>query len=804
MKTFLKLFSLALVFFYSCNTVDLENISGIDFIPTESHTILNINDLDTTKEIFQSNPLIPNIYSESEIISSRLNDLTIRESKNGILSLSPYGKDQVAYTFVSKIVVNDSIFQNEKFDHIYQNNNIYSRKINDETIFMTLIDNFFISSNRDLIIENIIRDLKSNKKLDSELLKISKTLDTNEPFNILVRSKDFSNSNFMLRNISTFPKVKSSWIGYDFQNSLNELKLNGVTRINDSINSKLSLLSNIPPSKVSSFKIIPDTFKSSLTITISDSERFIFNLKNYLKVNDIYSDNFLFSSISLINEVTVVSDEEDFIILGINSLDQIKELFKYVETNDSEINSIEINEDLKLLLNYMNFNSNLNYASIHDDLMIITNSISQLRKLNNLISINKVLSSNSNFINLMNKKSEKYNFIWIANSEKIFDKENNSSINFDDYPFMTVDGILSQDIALLNTSIIEADKFSNAGDTYTEFIVSTNNEIITNPIWLKNHLNDEYDFVFQDSSNYLYQYSNNGNLNWKRELSGKIIGDIEQIDIYKNGRLQLLFRTSERLYLLDRNGNEVEELSIDLDGGININPISVFDYEKNRNYRIVVTSDNQIRMYDSTGKIVSGFKPVEFSSNIINNPVHIRIDGKDYLVFQLENGEVKILNRRGEDRIIIDEKVQYSKNNFYSYLDFFTTSDSQGNLIQINTDGEFNRVKLDLSSENYINVLDDNLVYISNNTLSIKGINVELPPGRYSEPKIFNSNKGLLIGTSDLSKDRIYLYDDKGKLINGFPLEEGSSIDLVDSDKDGKLEIISRMKKYSVVSYEIN
>ena len=61
MKTFFKLFSLALVFFYSCNNVDLENISGIDFIPTESYTILNINDLDTTKEIFQSNPLIPNI-----------------------------------------------------------------------------------------------------------------------------------------------------------------------------------------------------------------------------------------------------------------------------------------------------------------------------------------------------------------------------------------------------------------------------------------------------------------------------------------------------------------------------------------------------------------------------------------------------------------------------------------------------------------------------------------------------------------------------------------------------------------------
>ena len=183
---------------------------------------------------------------------------------------------------------------------------------------------------------------------------------------------------------------------------MNELKLNGITRVNDSINSKLSLLRDIPPSKVSSFKVIPDTFKSSLTITISDSERFIFNLKNYLKANDISSDNFLFSSISLINEVTVVSDEEDFVILGINRLDQMKELFRYSETNDNEINSIEINEDLKLLLNYMNFNSNLNYASIHDDLMIITNSISQLRKLNNLISINKVLSSNSVLLRLIN------------------------------------------------------------------------------------------------------------------------------------------------------------------------------------------------------------------------------------------------------------------------------------------------------------------------------------------------------------------------------------------------------------------
>jgi len=804
MKTFLKLFFITVLFFLSCNNIDQENISGINFIPVDSHTILNINDLEATKNIFKLNPLMSSIYSKTDIISSKLNDLTSKESNNGILSLSPYGKDQLAYTFISKIEINDSIFYNDVFDHTYQKFDIYKREINNETNYMTLIDNFFVSTNKDLIIENIIRELKSNKKLDPELVKVSRTLDTNEPFNLLVKSKDFSNNDFKLNDISYFPQVKTSWIGYDFQNSLNEFKLNGVTRINDSINSKLSILNNISPSKVNSFKIIPDTFRSSLTITISDSERFIFNLKNYLKANDIYSNNVLFNSISLINELTLVSDEEDFIILGINSIDQIQESFEYIETDEKNISSIKIDKDLELVLNYMNFNSDLNYASIHDELMIVTSSISQLRKLNNLISINKVLGTNSNFISLMNKKSEKYNFIWIGNSERVIDKKNSSLLNYSDYPFILVDGILSQDIVLLNTSIMEADKFSNDGNTYTEFIVSSNNKIISDPIWLKNHLNDEYDFVFQDSENYLYHYSNNGNLNWKRKLSGKIIGSIEQIDIYKNGRLQLLFRTKDKLYLLDRNGNEVEELNIDLEEGVRINPLSVFDYEKNRNYRIIISYDNQIRMFDSSGKIVSGFKPEVFSSNIINNPVHIRIDGKDYLVIQLENGDIKILNRRGEDRIIVNEKVQFSKNNFYSYLDFFTTSDSQGNLIQIDTNGNFNRVKLDLSSENYINILNDNLVYISNNILSIKGIKVKLPTGRYSKPKIFSSNRGLLVGTTDLSEDKIYLYDDKGNLISGFPLKGNSSVDLNDSDTDGKLEVISKIDDYSIVSYEIN
>ena len=58
----------------------------------------------------------------------------------------------------------------------------------------------------------------------------------------------------------------------------------------------------------------------------------------------------------------------------------------------------------------------------------------------------------------------------------------------------------------------------------------------------------------------------------------------------------------------------------------------------------------------------------DFKSEIINSPVHLRIDDKDYIVLQLKNGELKILNRRGKDRVIVDEKIQFSNNSVFSFL----------------------------------------------------------------------------------------------------------------------------------------
>ncbi len=803
MKFISKFFLSFLFLIYSCSSNQETLISGLDLLPSDSSIIININDIDNTRKILNENILVNAIYPTYKSITKKLSILVDDKIKNGILSVSPYGKDDLAYTFISKIDLNDSLFNDLNKLQKYQNVNIYSNE--NKNIYIASLENFYVSSDKDIIIENIIRDFNSkNYNVDSELLKISKTILNNEPFNIFLKSREKKERNDIFKNLSFFPNVNTSWIAYDFQNSLSEINLNGVTRINDSINSKLSILKDIYPIELKTDKIIPNSFRSFISIAVGDYERFIFNMKNYLNSNNISADNLSFKSLSIIEEISFVDDQEKFIVLGIRNIEQINNYFDLFDTDYENIKLINFKDNFEQLIDYLNYKSNVKYTSIIDNYLILTNSVSQLRKINNSISVNDVLGSNSDYLKYKNNNSSKYNFYWVANSLNILDDVNINNYELDEYPYISLSGTLNQNIALFNFDFSKVNKSIENGNIYTEFLISSNEEIISDPIWLKNHLNKGYDFAFQDSNNYLNYYSNKGDLLWRKSLSGRIIGEMKQIDLYKNGRLQILFRTSNRLYLIDRNGKEVSQLSFDIkDGEIN-NPISVFDYDKNRNYRILVTTDNEVQMYDNSGKIVNGFNPDNFKSEIINSPVHIRIDDKDYIVLQLKNGELKILNRRGRDRVVVDEKIQFSNNSVFSFLKLFTTTDDQGNLIQVDSDGKLTRDNRNLSKDNLINIYNNNLIYLNEEELSINGISIKLPIGRYSRPKLFNVNGSLFVGIADLNEGNLYLFKDNAELVEGFPIKGSSSFNLIDSDNDGKLEIISRLDKFSVVSYEIN
>ena len=57
-------------------------------------------------------------------------------------------------------------------------------------------------------------------------------------------------------------------------------------------------------------------------------------------------------------------------------------------------------------------------------------------------------------------------------------------------------------------------------------------------------------------------------------------------------------------------------------------PLSIFDYDKNRNYRFIIAQDKSLLMYDGKGKSVNGFKLKKVEAQILSSPKHLRFQGQ--------------------------------------------------------------------------------------------------------------------------------------------------------------------------------
>jgi len=791
----------------SCEQEMNDNNLMFSLIPNESKIVIQINDLDYIKSFITNNELFSNTYFSRDSLNNLINRINIDESKNsGLLSFSTYGKNNVAITFISKKNFSDSLKMQNNESYKYNKYEIFKQN----SFYKTYLDQTVVSSSSDIIIENIIRNYNSKKRgiNDPNFYDIILSANKTEPINIFIDSKLDGFSKEFFRSIEFYPLVKSSWKNFDLSRSNEDIRLTGITRINDSIKSKLSILKNLNPKSLETDKVIPNNFESFFSFTITDSNSFIKNYQNYLDANNLENQNL--EDIKNINEITFLKDQEKSVILNLFDPELINELsFSDSINYSNKIFDLNIPNDLNDLLRLFDENINLEFGILIDSFIILSGSRNQLKKILTSYDNRRTLINDINYQKNKENSLNKYSFIWMANTKRIkkdplFNNSTYKNLDSNIYPFIKLEGLIDKKLTLLNFYIEKTKRRESSGDIYNELIVSNNNKIITPPKWLKNHRNNEYDFAYQDSKNFLYLYSNKGDLYWKKKLSSKIIGEIQQVDLYKNGRLQMAFRTFDKFYIIDRNGSIVKPFEISIDNSNNINALSIFDYEDDNNYRFLISQDNYMKMYDSKGNSVTGFNPENLNSNIINPPVHIRVEEKDYILVQLKNEQLKILNRRGKDRISVKQNINFSKNNFFQYMNLFTTTDINGNLIQIDMNGNVVKNNYSLEGNNTIEIKMDNILFHSGNTISINGKTIRIPEGRYTKPKLFNYKDLLYITITDEKEGKVYLYNKEGNLVSGFPIKGINLVDIIDADNDGKIELITQLDERSVISYEIN
>ncbi len=136
---------------------------------------------------------------------------------------------------------------------------------------------------------------------------------------------------------------------------------------------------------------------------------------------------------------------------------------------------------------------------------------------------------------------------------------------------------------------------------------------------VRNHNDRSTEVLLTDVSNQLYLVSKDQKVLWNMSLPSAIQGDVHQIDLLKNGKLQYLFITAGQLHVVDRLGRYVTGYPkpISMTDAVST---SLVDYDKSRNYRLLMANAaGRIAVCDMEGKPLEGWT----SKNLrADSPIH--------------------------------------------------------------------------------------------------------------------------------------------------------------------------------------
>jgi hypothetical protein len=342
--------------------------------------------------------------------------------------------------------------------------------------------------------------------------------------------------------------------------------------------------------------------------------------------------------------------------------------------------------------------------------------------------------------------------------------------------------------------------------------VYTLSPLINKPYIVKNHNNNRFEILVQDSSNILYLVSNEGEILWGDSLKQPIVTDIYQVDFYKNRKLQYLFATKNHLHLLDRNGDYVENYPIKLNDGVEVEFLSVIDYDNSKRYRFMVVDRNgHIYLYDKNGKNLEGWTPRNLEGPLTIPGFHIRVRGGDCMIGIQKNGVVNVMNRRGEmyPGFPLDLKISYVNDVFVSIGNDFSST----RIIAISKDGELIEVNLNgkiLKREQFYKPAKESKFWLVNDALQKTFVIARQEYNKVSflngkgevifEKSLISSGE-LSIQYYNFSSDRqvfivldeeqefAYLYDNTGKPFSFEPLECGFPVALIYSSKNEEYQL---------------
>jgi hypothetical protein len=589
--------------------------------------------------------------------------------------------------------------------------------------------------------------------------------------------------------------------------SQNDISLNGITAASDSLPRLINVFKDAGTAKNTLANITPVNSKEFTSISFENFQKLSDNL-TFLRGTkpEISSDEL--SLLETASEAGIIQLSKGFVFAihakepesTRNSL--IFELKPTEEYRGNPIyeypNPYAFQKMLQPLLNP----EELHFFTFLDNYILFAKTSEALKEVMAAVQDDLVLANSEAYTASSENLSSEASLLIVRNNQATNDDTSNG-LDYTNYPILAIQYIYQDNFAHLHSILAKSAALKTEKPTSRAAAIKLGAALNSPPNFFKNHRTNGMDVVVQDVQNTLYLISPEGKIHWKKEMDSRILGNVQTVDILRNGRYQLAFATKNALHVIDRDGNTVKPFPLKFRDEIT-QPLAIFDYDNKRDYRFLIVQGKEVFMYDRKGSSVKGFKFSKAGSNIAQTPKHIRIGRKDYIVMPETSGKLNILSRTGKTRVPVKENLAFSENNWYEYDGNFVSSNISGQIIKINERGSIKKEDLSLTENTRITATAKTLVLLSENELTIKGNSVTLDFGLYSAPQIFYINNKIYVSVTDLQAKKVYVFDSNATLLNGFPVYGNSLIDLNNADGDPALELVVQGEEDEVLLYEVN
>lgn len=356
------------------------------------------------------------------------------------------------------------------------------------------------------------------------------------------------------------------------------------------------------------------------------------------------------------------------------------------------------------------------------------------------------------------------------------------------------------------------------------------NPVSTQPFVVRNHKNQGWEVLLQDDSSYFYLTSAGGEILWRDSLDGNIVGEVKQLDFYNNGDLQYLFATEKAVHILDRNGDYVEGYPLYMPEGVKIQYLSLIDYDNSKRYRFLVSdTTGKLWMFNKDRESLEGWTSKLLDTPLATPPEHIRVRNQDFILAVQQDGTINLLNRRGEFYegfpVSLNSQVKspvFVAQGSAASSSTITTITTQGEVVAFNLLGDVVRreqlyrpsskarfaLSVDALNKTYVIVRqDESKLGILDKKGTLLFEKSYISPAALStgmlETQYYNFGAGNeLFAITDKIQEFTYLFDAKGSLIKGRPIESKFGVGILFYESEGRYHVYrSYGNEYSIITF---